>query len=152
MTSATTRRSLTEWSARQRVTGLLDHRLLVRSAAAQSVAADTALCKIHIGTDQAMLPQRIHGQGPAQQLHLALPVATPQEDQSPLRVGLQVQTPTPREGTAPRRRLDPRGRTVPMGRHIPGRLRLQRLQGRVLEARPDLGLPQAVEALDGRLE
>src|SRR5262249_59533615 len=92
MTSATTRKSLTEWSARQHVTGLLDHRLLVRSAAAQGVAADTALCKIHIGTDQAMLPQRIHGPGPAQQLHLALPVTTPSDDQSPFPVRLPCHT------------------------------------------------------------
>src|SRR4029077_3310492 len=101
MTSATTRKSLAERPARQHVAHLVDPWLLIGSPAAQGVKPDPPRLEVHLRADQAMLPQRIHGKGPAQQLHLPLSVATPQEDQLPLRVSLQVQLPTPREGAAP---------------------------------------------------
>jgi hypothetical protein len=99
-----------------------------------------------------MLPQRVYLEGTTQQLNLPLPVAATQEDQPPLGVRLQVQTPVPREGPTPRCGLDPNCRTLPMCRHIAGRLYLQPLQRRMVEPCPHFGLPQAVEALDGPLE
>src|SRR6478672_1807002 len=152
MTSASTWKSLTERSPRQHIACLVDPWLLVRCPATQGVEADAFRLEVHFGSDQAMLPQGIHGEAPAQQLHLSLRVAAPQEDQPPLRVSLQVQPPVRREGTTCRCRLDPRGRTLPMRGHIAGRPVLQPFQGGVLEACPDLGLPQTVEALDGCLE
>src|SRR4051794_30611576 len=93
MTSASTWRSLAERAVRQHIRRLAGQRLLVRGTAAQGVEADVPCLEVHFGPDQAMLPQRAYGEGPAQQLHLPLPVAAPQEHQPPLRVRLQVQAP-----------------------------------------------------------
>src|SRR5689334_16768678 len=101
MTSASTRKSLAERSARQHIGGRADQRLLVRGTPAQGIELYAPRLEVHLGPDQAMLPQRVYREGPAQQLHFPLPVAAAQEDQPPLRVGLQVQTPTPRERAAP---------------------------------------------------
>src|SRR6478672_6217328 len=121
MTSASTWKSLTEWSPRQHIACLVDQRLLVWCPATQGVEADALRLEVHLGPDQAMLPQRVHGKAPAQQLHLPLSIAAAQEDQPPLRVGLQVQTPVGWEGPTCRCRLDPRRRSLPMGGHIAGR-------------------------------
>src|SRR5262249_33592119 len=152
MTSASTWRSLAELPPWQRVGHLLSQRLLLRGTATQAVEADLLTLQIHLCPNQAMLPQRVHRKAPSQQLPRPLLVAPPQEHQLPLRVGLQVQTPTPGKGTPWRCPLDPRRRTLPVGRHVAGRLPLQPLQGVVMEACPHLGLPAAVEPLDGRLE
>jgi hypothetical protein len=56
------------------------------------------LLDINLGTHQPMLPQRLHGKGLAQQLRLALRVAAPDKDQTPVGMGLQVQLPAAREG------------------------------------------------------
>src|SRR6516162_1849171 len=152
MTSATTWMSLRELSPRQHVLGLLDQRLLVRGTPPQGVELNPLLLDINLGTHQPMLPQWVHGKRPAQQLHLALRVAAPDKDQPPLGMGLQVQLPAAREGTPQRCRLDTCGGALPMRRHIASRLRLHAGQGVVVEPRPDLGLPQTIEALDGRLK
>src|SRR5262249_55246797 len=106
MTSATTRKSLAERPPRQHIGSLVSQRVLVRCPAAQGVEPDAPRLEVHLPPDQAMLPERAHGEGPAEQLHLPLGVAAPQEDQPPLRVRLQVQMPVLREGTAPGCRLD----------------------------------------------
>ena len=93
MTSATTWKSLTEPPPWQHIGCLLDQWLLVRCPATQGVETDAPCLEVHLGPDQAMLPQRVYREGPAQQLHFPLPVAAPQKDQPPLRVRLQVQTP-----------------------------------------------------------
>ena len=99
-----------------------------------------------------MLPQRLHGKGPAQQVHLALRVAAPDKDQPPLGMGLQVQLPGARERAPQRCRLDACGGALPVRCHVAGRLCLHARQGVVVEPCPDLGLPEPVEALDGRLK
>src|SRR5215216_7645803 len=121
MTSASTWRSLTERSPRQHIGCLVDQWLLIRCPAAQGVEADAPRFEVHLGPDQAMLPQGVYGEGPAQQLYLPLRVAAPQEDQPPLGVSLQVQTPARREGATEWCRLDPCGRTLPVRDHIAGR-------------------------------
>src|SRR5580693_6856493 len=121
MTSATTWKSLTEPPPRQRIGCLFDQWLLVRCPATQGVEADAPRLEVHLGPDQAMLPERVHREAPTQQLHLSLRVAAAQEDQPPLRVSLQVQAPVCREGVTRRCRLDPRRRPLPMGGHIAGR-------------------------------
>src|SRR5215831_20689289 len=98
MTRASTGKSLTERPPRRHIGRLVDHGLLLRCPPAQGVEADPLRLEVYLGPDQALLPQGVHGESPAQQLHLALRVAPPQEDQPSLRVGLQVQTPARREG------------------------------------------------------
>src|SRR5262249_60188666 len=107
MTSATTRKSLAERPPRQHIGSLVSQRLLVRCPAAQGVEPDAPRLEVHLPPDQAMLPEPVHGEGPAQQLHLPLGVAAPQEDQPPVRVRLQVQTQLRREGEATESRLLP---------------------------------------------
>src|SRR6516225_4324388 len=102
MTSATTWESLRELPARRHVAGFLDQRLLVRGTAAQGVEADATPLQIHLRPYQAMLPQRVHRKGAPQQPHLPTLVAPSQKDQTPLRMGLQVQPPATGKGT-PRR-------------------------------------------------
>src|SRR6266508_3424273 len=114
MTSASTWKSLVERSPRQHIACLVDQGLLVRCPATQAVEADASCLEVHLGPDQAMLPERVHREAPAQQLHLPLRVAASQEDQPPLGMGLQVQPPVWREGATRRCRLDPRCRTLPM--------------------------------------
>src|SRR5262245_53080076 len=99
MSSATTGMSLGELSPRQQLPGFLGEARLVRRTPRKGVEVKPLLLKIDLGTHQPMLPQRLHGKGPAQQLHLALRVAAPDKDQLPLRMGLQVQLPAAREGT-----------------------------------------------------
>src|SRR5262245_48294642 len=93
MTSATTRESLRERPARQHLGGLLDHRLLVGSAAAQGAKANPTPPQLHLGPYQALRPQRVHRTGAPQQVHLSALVAPPQEEQTPLRMSVQVQPP-----------------------------------------------------------
>src|SRR4051812_42167981 len=99
MTSASTWKSLAERPPRQHIACLVDPRLPVGFPATQGVEADAFRLEVNLGWDQAMLPQGIHGEAPAQQLPPPLRVAAPQEDQSPLGVSLQVQPPVRREGT-----------------------------------------------------
>src|SRR5262245_47717731 len=113
MTSASTRKSLPERPPWQHIGGLVDQGLLVRCPPAQGVETDALDLEVHLGSDQAMLPQGIHSERPAQQLHLPLCVAPPQEDQPSLWVSLQIQMPARREGAPCRCRLDPRGRPLP---------------------------------------
>src|SRR5262245_13421104 len=121
MTSATTWVSLCEPPPRQYVLGLLGQRLLVRSTPTQGVEANLLLLEIDLGAHQPMLPQRLHGKGPAQQLHLALCVAAPEKDQPPLGMGLQIQLPATREGAPPRCCLDACGGALPVRCHVAGR-------------------------------
>src|SRR5215471_20980077 len=121
MTSATTWESLRELPARQHVVGLLDQRLLVRSAAPQGVETDATTLQIHLRPYQAMLPQRVHRKGAPQQLHLPALVAPPQKDQTPLRMGLQVQPPATGKGTPRRSGFDACRAALPVCGHVPGR-------------------------------
>src|SRR5512135_1782879 len=87
-----------------------------------------------------------------QQLDAALRVGASQEDEPTLRPGLQVQPPVLGEGTPTRGRLDPRRGTQAAGGHELPRLLAQAVERVMDEAGPDLRLPAAVVALDGRLE
>src|SRR5947209_4902343 len=98
MTTASTRRSLTEPPTWQHIGDLLDQRLMLWGTTTQGVEAHLPAREVHLGTYQTMLPQRVYLEDTTQQLNLPLLVAATQEDQPPLRVRLQVQTPVPREG------------------------------------------------------
>jgi hypothetical protein len=67
-------------------------------------------------------------------------------------MGLQIQLPATRKATSCRRRLDPCRLALAVCGHETGRLHLQPWQGVMMKPRPDLGLPETVEAFDGRLE
>src|SRR6516165_7016309 len=138
MTSATTWESLRELPARQDVVGFLDQRLLVRSTAPQGVETDATPLQIRLRPYQAMLPQQVHRKGAPQQLHLPTLVAPPQKDQTPLRMGLQVQPPVTGEEIPRRSGLDACRPALPVCGHVAGRLCLHPLQGLMMKPCPDL--------------
>src|SRR5215472_8687204 len=121
MTSASTWRSLAEPPTRQHIGDLVDQPLLLGGTTTQGVEKHLLPLEVYLGTHQAMLPQPIYHEDTTQQLDFPLSVAPTQEDQPPLGVRLQIQTPVPRERPTPWRCLDPRRRTLPMGCHIAGR-------------------------------
>src|SRR5947207_330179 len=120
--------------------------------APQGEEADLVLIQIHFTTNQAVGPDLAEWPDLAQQGHLAVAVASPQVDQPAPRPLLQVEPPVHGEGTAVRSGLDPRRPLLAQGSDIPLGMALQARQVVVLEARPDLGLPPAVVALDHGLE
>ena len=65
---------------------------------------------------------------------------------------LKIQVPGGRDGAPGRRAIDAERGPVPHGRDVAGRLRLQRRHTVVGKARPDFGLPPAIERFDGGLQ
>jgi len=124
MTSASTWRSLTEPPTWQHIGCLLDHRPLLWGTTTQGEEDYLSPLGVHLGSHQAMLPQRVYQEDTTQQLDFPLRVASTQEDQPPSWLRLQVQMPVLREGTTPWCCFDSRRRTLPMGSHIANRLGL----------------------------
>src|SRR6476659_2758823 len=65
---------------------------------------------------------------------------------------LEIQVAGGRDGASGRRAVDAERGAVPHGRDVAGRLRLQRRYTVVGKARPDFGLPPAIERFDGGLQ
>ena len=152
MASVRTSVSLLEGPLGQRVGHFPQQRLVGGVTATQGVAAQDPGVEIDHAADQPMRPVGSHGEGPAEQVDGALVAGAPQEDELPLRWGLQVQLPFLRKRSSRGRRVDAGGSTSATGSEVARRLRLQGRERLVLEAGPDLGLPTPVEALDRGLE
>jgi hypothetical protein len=152
MASVTTEESLRKPPMRQVILYLSQEGLPARFPPPQGIAADAPAVQVHLGPDQAVGPPRIDRETPAQQLHFSAGRRAPQEHQPAAWRCLQVQPPLARERPPRRGRLDAGRRSLPCSQHVPARLTLQPRQRLVVEAGPHLGLPAAVEALDGRLE
>src|SRR5947209_7205521 len=114
--------------------------------------ADLVPVQIHVTANQTIGPDCADPPGLPQQRYLALGVGSTQVDQPTTRPVLQVQLPDRREYPAVRGRLDARHALLAQRLHMPAGMLLQVLEVGVLEARPDLGLPPAVVALDHGLE
>src|SRR5262245_27936187 len=131
---------------------LFQHRLIPRIAPAEAIEPDQATVQVHLRPNQPVDPLPIHLEAPAQHLHRAGRIRTPQVDDPALQPGLQVQAPPLRERPPRGCRLDPIGTMAPQGGHVAARPILQAAQVGVLEPGPDLRLPGAVVVLDSRLE
>src|SRR4051812_16334556 len=144
--------SLTEFTSRQPMIDLPQHGLDRRLLPTQGVEADLARVEIELRADQAVGPSRIDREAPLQQPHRPDGVRAPHEDDPTARMGLQVQPPRRSEGPTGRGRIDPLRATGPHCGHEAVRLLSDLFRRREREPGPDLRLPQAVVALDYRLE
>ncbi len=121
-------------------------------ASSESEEVDDILIENDFGPDEAMSPLGVDLEGMSQDGGLAVGVCPTEEDQSSCDGGLQVEFPVAGEGTANGGVRHSRGSAFSQCGHIVVRPLLQLLEGPVLVALPDLGLPQTIETLDGRLE
>src|SRR5262245_49081996 len=106
MTTASTSRSLLEPSSRQLVGHLQDQGLALGLTASQRVTSQASLAQVHFHTHQPMRPTLRHFPTLTQHLDTTATITPTQVDQPALRLGLQVQLPSRREGTSLRSRLD----------------------------------------------
>jgi hypothetical protein len=107
----------------------------------EGVEPDDVGVQIDLGSDKPVRPGGVEGEGVAQQCGSPLVIGTPQEDEAAVRGSRQVAGPLLGERAASRRTVEPGGGPAAAGRDELGRLDLQRRQGLVVEARPDLRLP-----------
>jgi len=114
-------------------------------AASQRVAADDALVKVHLRSDQPVGPCGIDGEAMAQQGHVTLGRGATQVDQAAMGRRLQVQASSLGKGSPPR------GPAV-IGGHRAGRLGLQAHQGLMRDTAPHFGLPAPMVTLKRRLK
>src|SRR5512135_2840037 len=126
--------------------------LVLRLPPAKPVDADPVPIEVHLHSHQPLQPVWVHLEAPAQHLHRPRRTGPPQVDDPAPWSGLEVQSPSLREGTPPRGRLDAVGSVATKGRYISLRSLLQVRQRDVLEPGPDLRLSGAVVVLDRRLE
>lgn len=131
---------------------LTKERLLDGFASAQGMEADMLMGKVDITTHQAIQPMFSNAESPAEQIDIAVLVATAQEDHDSGEWGAQVESEASGEATPLGRGLAPSSGFGPMGSDV---ARRDALQGRHVVAvvpLPDLGLPKRVEPFDGVLE
>src|SRR5512135_399011 len=152
MASDTTSLSLAEFTPRQAMIYLPQHGLDRRLLPTQGLEADLARVEIELRADQAVGPPRIDRIAPVQQPHRTGGVRASHEDDAAVRMGLQVQLPGRGEGATGRGRIDPLRAPGPHGSHEAVRLLPDLSRRREREPSPDLRLPQAIVALDHRLE
>ena len=152
MSSLSNSKSLPKASERERVSDGSEHRLYLGLPPPQGVAADGSSIQIDFAAHQSMRPQGIEQKGMAEQLDLSAIGGASQKEEATRGRGLQVQLPALGKGPTFGSRLDAPGSVLAASSHVLGRLGSQRLERLVMKAGPDLGLPSAIEALDGGLK
>ena len=131
---------------------LSQERLPCWLTSSEGVEPDDVGVKIDLSSDEPVRPVGVKGEGASQEGGCALVARTPQEDDAPLRAGLGVEGPLCREWAASWGTVDAGGRPAVAGGDELGRLDLKGFQGVMMEARPDLRLPAAIEVLNGGLK
>jgi len=131
---------------------LVEKRLVSRITPPESVEADTLSGEVDLCAYQAMGPVGVHGKLVAQDSCLALGIGATEEDDAPFGHRLEVEFPVGGEGAPRGSVFDSGGSTAATGGDELRRSRLQSVTRGMGEAGPDLGLPTAVEVLNGRLE
>jgi hypothetical protein len=121
-------------------------------AAPEGVEAKGFGVQIDFATNEAVNPKRVNAEEMPKQPDLAVVIGASKEDDLAHRRSLKVLMPGAREGSSRRSDQDAFGSTSSGGGDEPGGLILERFQGVVVKASPDLGLPAAVVAFDGGLE
>jgi hypothetical protein len=140
-----------EGFSRQVVIDLSEEGLEMGFAAPEGIEADLVGVEVDFAADEAVRPEGINGEGVSEQVDVAMVVGTSEEDDFP---GMKLKGWLPGMGEG----LSERGVQKPFGGAGTGSsdelvgLTLKRLQGLMVEATPDLGLPAAVVAFDGGLE
>src|SRR3954469_11006966 len=147
-----TGRSILEAAIGQAINHFQDLWLAGGFLAAEGEETDLVLVQIDHTADQAVGPDLAERPGLAQQDDRAVGIAPPQVNHPAAWSLLQIQLPTRGERPAVRGGLDPRRPLLEHGSDVRGGRPLQVRQVGMLEARPNLGLPPAVVALDQGLE
>ena len=83
-----------------------EQRLISRLAPPKAVEPDRTSIQVHLRADQPVGPVSVHFEGPPQHLGPAAGVGPPEVHHPALKLGLEVQTPAPRERVPMGRRLD----------------------------------------------
>src|SRR3990172_1238946 len=152
MASVTGSRSLRKVSSGKRVFDFFQERLGGWIASSQGTEADGFPIQVDHGTNQTVQPIPIDGKGMSEHVDTALVVGTSQIDDRSRGMFLQVKTPTFWKGTPSRRRLGTGRATLPGSDNVLGGTAGQPAKRMMFEPRPDLRLPETVEAFDGRLK
>jgi hypothetical protein len=145
-------RSALEGFSRELVRDLGEQGLVLGLTSSEGVEADGVGVEVNHAADEAVRPERIDGEGVAEQADVATIVGSSEEDDLASGMSLWVLPPGLREGLSEGSGEDAFGGSGSCGGNEPGGLILKSLQGLVMEASPDLGLPTAVVAFDGSLE
>lgn len=130
----------------------MQERLVIRRPSTKRMEADGPGAEIHLAAHQPVRPAGVYREGPAEQAHRARLRGASDEDDHPVRWSLQIGLPRVGEETAGRRGLNAAGGARAVRADIALGALLEGAERIVMEARPDLGLPAAVEAFDGGLE
>jgi hypothetical protein len=145
-------RSALEGFSWELVRDLSEQGLVLWLSSSEGVEADDVGVEVELAADEAVRPEWVDGEGVAEQADLATIVGSSEENNFPCGMSLKVLPPRLREGLPEGGCQDAFGGSGSRGGNEPGGLILKSLQGVVMEASPDLGLPAAVVAFDGGLE
>ncbi len=137
---------------RESVGVLGEEGLMVWFTASQSVETDEVSVQIDFASNESVSPECIEREGMAEQFERTVLVGATQEDDLAAGMKREVGLPWLGEGHAWWSGIDAESGASAAGSDELGRLDLESKQGVMLKARPDLGLPAAVVALDGSLE
>lgn len=124
--------------------------LLARCVPTQGIELDAFASEIDLATNQAMQPLCRDLVCPAEELSTTGRIGAAEEDERACERRIRVGGEVPRKGTT--RLLAASGVRRTMGGNIPGRMSLQVSLAAAMDALPESGLPEAVEALDGVLK
>src|SRR5208283_1155166 len=152
MASVNRLRSLLEGTFWQGVRHLVQERLVRWLAASQGEETDGVVVQVDLRANEAMQPMSIDFERMTEKAGPPLVVGASQEDDHSVRNLLQVQTPMFGKGTTTWCGFDAGAAALLRCRDVLGRSLAQAADRSVFESRPDLGLPTAVVALDGRLK
>ena len=119
---------------------------------AEGVAADLLGGEIDLAAHQPEAPEGIHREGSPEEMDLAAFGGAADVDHVPLERGLEIELPGGRERPAGWSAVDADRGPVAHGSDVAGGLRLEGGHTLVGKARPDLGLPPAIERLDRGLQ
>ena len=120
--------------------------------AAQGVDMEQASVKVEFGADEAVCPMDGDGDASAENRDRTVFASPSDEDDGPLGPGFQIAFPAFGKWPSWWCGLAPGGAGFLGGVAVSGGLTDECVEGREMESIPDLGLPSAVEGLDGGLE
>jgi len=152
MASVNRLRSLLEGTFWQGVSRLVQEGLIRWLAASQGEEADCVVVQIDLRANEAMQPMSIDVERMTEKAGPPPVVGASQEDDHSVWIALQVETPMFGKGATTWRGFDACHTAISRSRDVLGRSLAQSADRNVFESRPDLGLPTAVVALDGRLK
>lgn len=130
----------------------VEQRLIVGCSPSESEKLDRVVVEIDFGTDESMYPVGIDGERMSQDVYIASVVGASEVNDPPAWCCLQIQFPSFRNLSSGGCGFDPGGIPFSGGSDVFFGSLSETPDLGVLESRPDLCLPAAIETLDGRLK